>query len=70
MDLGPHAGFILAAYLVTAAIVGALVVWAIVDHRAQRRALASLDAQGIRRRSDETSSAARGTSRTQAPARR
>jgi heme exporter protein D len=51
-SLGPHAGFILAAYAVTLVVVVALVVWVVVDHRAQARALADLDARGIRRRSD------------------
>jgi heme exporter protein D len=52
MALGPHAGFILAAYLVTAAVVLGLIVWVIVDGRAQARALADLDARGVRRRSE------------------
>jgi heme exporter protein D len=67
VDLGPHAGFILAAYFLTAAIVGTLVLWAFVDHRTQRRALASLETRGVARRSDEASSSARTRSRTQAP---
>lgn len=51
MDLGAHAGFIVAAYGAAAAVVAALIAWIFADHRAQRRALASLDAQGITRRS-------------------
>ncbi len=51
MALGTHAGFILAAYLVAAAVVAGLIVWIAVDHRAQRRTLGELDAQGVRRRS-------------------
>ncbi|MBB5753771.1 heme exporter protein CcmD [Prosthecomicrobium pneumaticum] len=31
MDLGPHAGFIIGAYLVTAAVVAGLVAWLLVD---------------------------------------
>ncbi len=46
-----HAGFILASYAVTAAVVGGLVLRAILDHRAQRRALADLESRGIGRRS-------------------
>jgi heme exporter protein D len=49
--LGPHAGFILAAYAAAAVVVTGLIVWIVADHRAQRRTLAELDAQGVRRRS-------------------
>ena len=51
MDLGPHAFFILAAYGVTAVIVGGLILRAVLDHRAQLRALAELEGRGLRRRS-------------------
>lgn len=51
MDLGPHAFFIVAAYAVTAVIVGALILRAVLDHRAQLRALADLEGRGLRRRS-------------------
>jgi heme exporter protein D len=51
MDLGPHAGFIISAYAVAAAVVAALVIWVIADHAAQRRALAELERRGITRRS-------------------
>jgi heme exporter protein D len=51
MSLGVHAGFILAAYGAASAVVGALVLWVLVDYRAQRRAIAALEAQGITRRS-------------------
>lgn len=46
-----HAGFIAAAYLATALVLVALVVWVIADGRAQRRRLADLEARGIKRRS-------------------
>jgi heme exporter protein D len=49
--LGNHAGFIVAAYVVTAAVVAALIVWVIADHAAQKRALADLERRGIARRS-------------------
>jgi heme exporter protein D len=52
MTLGPHAAFIVAAYLVTALVVVGLIVWVIADKRAQARALADLDARGVRRRSE------------------
>jgi heme exporter protein D len=51
MDLGPHAGFIVAAYAVAAAVVAALVAWIVLDHRAQTRHLADLDRSGVTRRS-------------------
>jgi heme exporter protein D len=51
MDLGPHAFFILAAYGAAAIIVAALVLRAMIDHRAQVKALAGLEARGARRRS-------------------
>ena len=50
MDLGPHAGFILAAYGATAIVVLLVVLWVVLDHRAQRRALAALEAEGTTRR--------------------
>jgi heme exporter protein D len=51
VNLGTHAGFILGAYAVAVLVVTGLVVWVTSDHRALRRALAELDAQGVRRRS-------------------
>jgi heme exporter protein D len=53
MDLGPHAGFIIGAYIVATAVVAALVIWVIADHAAQKRALAELERRGITRRSAE-----------------
>jgi heme exporter protein D len=53
MDLGPHAGFIISAYLIVTAVVAVLIVWVMADHAAQQRALAELDAAGITRRSAE-----------------
>ncbi len=47
----PHAGFIIASYLVTAAVLIGLVGWIVLDGRLQRRRLAELEARGIRRRS-------------------
>jgi heme exporter protein D len=51
MDLGPHAFFIVAAYAATAVIVSGLVLRAVLDHRAQLRALAEMEGRGMRRRS-------------------
>lgn len=49
--LGPHAGFILAAYGAVVVVVVGLVVWVVLDGRLQRRRLEQLEARGIRRRS-------------------
>jgi len=51
IELGTHAGFILAAYGLTILIVAALALWIVLDGRIQRRRLAELEARGIRRRS-------------------
>jgi heme exporter protein D len=48
---GAHIGFIIAAYAVTIVVLGGLVGWIILAGRAQRRALAELEARGVRRRS-------------------
>jgi heme exporter protein D len=53
MDLGPHAGFIIVAYVMTIAVVGLLIAWVVTDYVAQKRALADLDRRGITRRSAE-----------------
>jgi heme exporter protein D len=51
MDLGSHAGFIIASYLVVATVVAILVGWVTADYFTQKRALAELDRRGITRRS-------------------
>ncbi len=48
----PHIGFIVAAYAVTTVVVGGLVVAALLDGRALRRALKALDARGAGRRTE------------------
>lgn len=48
---GPHLGYIVAAYALAALVVGGLILRAVVDHRAQARALAELEARGVHRRS-------------------
>jgi len=54
MDLGPHAAFIVGAYMMATAVVAALVIWVTADHAAQKRALAELERRGISRRSAES----------------
>ena len=51
IDLGPHAGFIVAAYALALAVVAALIAWIVVDHRAQLRILDDLERAGVTRRS-------------------
>lgn len=47
----PHAGFIVASYLVTAVTLGAVIAWIVIDHRQQKAKLAILEARGVTRRS-------------------
>jgi heme exporter protein D len=51
VSLGPHAGFIIAAYAVAFGVLAILVGWIVADHRAQTRTLGDLEARGILRRS-------------------
>ncbi|HET7716149.1 MAG TPA: heme exporter protein CcmD [Bauldia sp.] len=51
IEQGAHAGFIVAAYLVAAAVLIGVTVSIVVDGRAQRRRIADLEARGVRRRS-------------------
>ena len=48
--MGVNAGFIIAAYGATAIVVVLLVAWVAIDHRKQKRALAELEARGVKRR--------------------
>ncbi|HKD25772.1 MAG TPA: heme exporter protein CcmD [Xanthobacteraceae bacterium] len=54
MDLGPHAGFIVGAYIIATAVIAGLVVWVTADYAAQKRALTELERRGITRRSAES----------------
>jgi heme exporter protein D len=56
MDLGPHAAFIWAAYATVAAVLAALVAWLVLDGRRQRHLVDELEARGVRRRSQRSSS--------------
>ncbi len=47
-----HDAYVLAAYLVSAAVIGATILWVVLDDRGRRRDLAALEAAGIKRRSD------------------
>ena len=57
MNLGAHAEFIIAAYLVAAVVIGALIAWVRIDYRAQQRQLEGLEARGVTRRSERASRA-------------
>lgn len=51
MDLGPHATFIVASYVIYFAVLAALIVWLVYDGYRQVKALADLEARGVKRRS-------------------
>ena len=55
-NLGPHAGFILASYAAVAVVLGGLMLAVILDHRAQKRALAELEQRGAGRRLERRAS--------------
>ena len=56
MDLGPHATFIWTAYATVAVVLAALVGWLVLDGRRQRQLVDELEARGVRRRSQRSSS--------------
>ena len=51
MDLGPHWAFIIWAYGLAIVVIAALAAWILLDYRSQLKALAELEARGLRRRS-------------------
>ncbi|MBL4598614.1 MAG: heme exporter protein CcmD [Rhizobiaceae bacterium] len=51
---GPHTAFIVPSYLATAAVILILVVWTMIEHKAQRTEIARLEKSGIKRRSDKS----------------
>jgi heme exporter protein D len=61
MNLGPHAAFIMSAYVVAIAIVAGLIVWVVLDRRQLTRMLDALEAQGLTRRSGRTNDDTRRT---------
>lgn len=54
MELGPHAGFILASYGAVVVVLGGLIAGILLDHRTQARALDALEKRGAGRRSGRT----------------
>jgi heme exporter protein D len=61
MNLGPHAAFIMSAYVTAIAIVAGLIVWVVLDRRQLTRMLDALEAQGLTRRSGRTNEDTRRT---------
>ena len=61
LGLGTHAGFILASYGIAVVLLAAVLIWILVDHRALKRSLATLEARGVRRRSSRPDGAASGS---------
>ncbi|KZM51012.1 heme exporter protein CcmD [Labrenzia sp. OB1] len=53
MDLGPHAGFILASYGLCLLTVLVLIAWIRIDKAGQEKALRELAEQGVSRRRPE-----------------
>ena len=53
MNLGPYTSFIIASYGLAALVIGGLTGWLIWNGQRQLKALAALEARGIRRRSSE-----------------
>ena len=47
-----HIGYILAAYVIAAAVIAGMTAWVVIDLKAQRRKLRRLEAQGVRRRAE------------------
>lgn len=54
-----HAGYILAAYLAAALVIGGLIVWVVADNRMQKRRIGQLEADGVTRRRASGGSAQR-----------
>lgn len=46
-----HMPFIIGSYAAAVVVIGILIGWVLLDFRAQRRALAELEARGLQRRS-------------------
>jgi len=55
MTLGPYAAFIVASYVLVAAVVLILIVWIAADYRRVRAKLRALEAAGVSRRSTRSS---------------
>ncbi len=54
MNLGPHAGFIIASYAAVAVVLTGLVTWLWLDGKRLQQRLVTLEARGVRRRSQRS----------------
>lgn len=57
MELGDHAGFIIAGYLLSFIVISGLVVWSFTQNRRTQARIEELEARGVRRRSDKKAGA-------------
>jgi heme exporter protein D len=55
MNLGAHASFIIASYVIVAVVIALLIGWIVADHAAQKRILSDLEKRGVTRRSQRAS---------------
>lgn len=55
IDLGPHAVFIIWAYVGVTVAVVALVAWVVLSGKRVEARIAELEAQGVRRRAEKAS---------------
>ncbi len=60
MDLGPHAIFIWLCYAAVTLVLAGIGLWLGLDGRRQAKALADLEARGIRRRSASSTPSEQG----------
>jgi len=61
MDLGTHAGFIIASYAVCLAVVIGLILWVVIDRKRQETDLEELADQGITRAGTATDDPAKAS---------
>jgi len=58
-SLGPYASFIVASYVLVAAVVLILIAWIAIDYRRQKQRVRELDASGVVRRSGRSAAEVR-----------
>jgi heme exporter protein D len=66
MAAAAHLEFVAASYIAALVVIAALIVWVLIDYRAQRRTLADLETRGVTRRSAPMRDAAGQTAREDA----
>lgn len=55
MNLGAHASFIAASYVIVVLVIGLLIAWIMTDYVMQKRILEDLEKRGVTRRSQRVS---------------